>query len=745
VLRIMDSGASEDSGECFGAAGSVAVAAPTPPPAARSADSEQMEDKRLCVVCEGNPPFQDGFRGFPCHRACKAAIRSHRRLLKDEDARRDLDGEFWTDRAAWQARISPLVAMPGQRRTSAQRDMAASPPTHEETFVIRDRVRMTLDMYVAHRTGMRWTEQAAETDFFARVDLQGSDEENTDGEATTMVTLAEVHRTVAGRRPLQPASRSAALAAGALPRARDRSVAGSLARRSATSTGDDVEFPAADAEPAAKHRRTAVGGAPSSPPGGSATPAATLAQAAAGVRGAGGEDKGRSGAKGGAGSRPKPGEAAAKTGGRQVQLLHDKASLERDVKSELEAATNSKAPYTVLKAKSASVPPADLAVLEMSPSHVLEVIEHTIIAPLKAMVTEMPTLALKDVASKRAELDRLKLAIPGCVEPALQLIGALQFWDQQKRHAERKEKMGKRYLLDKHAKFLCDGGCKTVMAKTLATRMAEISDPQAPASSLMLAAGAAIDPHSVCGFASLPPCEDSYTGLLATMLAGAGESIAKKTADMEARMVKKGWACAMARLECPLDALKKASSPFGLGENALMEHQGAAPWLVGVRGYTFKYGPEYFPMPGMACVLCGTGKTLMVAMIPVEHMIAEGISVTDAAAFLESPTGQSFARERMVYIMLPSNGAVWCPFGYVPLLIYGPEGEDKSSIAHVVVLTLWAAKPAADMNDALWKSIASWNSRHMEKLSGERVWAARAELWKQMCDAVADMRARSTT
>lgn len=87
-------------------------------------------------------------------------------------------------------------------------------------------------------------------------------------------------------------------------------------------------------------------------------------------------------------------------GERQVHKLQAKAALAKDIKQIYQDYSGKRSMYASLKKRAETVEAEVLSQLMSKPSDVLQAIETSLLAPLKALDDEMPTLHLSQVDSK---------------------------------------------------------------------------------------------------------------------------------------------------------------------------------------------------------------------------------------------------------------------------------------------------------------------------------------------------------
>lgn len=393
--------------------GGASVCAPLPKPAARAASSvgaatkvrmhgkqrveasgsrttppapEPSEITKACHLCEESSGLTSVmYRGFLVHNECRNAIRAHWRLLEttmQKEKQRELDKLFWSDPPSWRKLIVPLVAGPGQKRTSAQRAevRAAAGPSDEYRIVetIRESWRAPMQSYIAWKVMWhRMSEDEAQEAFMDALHEQQSDFENSDGEPTALIEEIPRQRITTGRRmggtssgglaaDLRSTTRAISESSAPIASARKRRrPEPSPSRRFEHQHDDDMddEHPPPPKIPKTNVRKLT----------------ADALRAHSSRRSADGT------------SAPS-----------QVELLQARSDLLREVKLFAKEATGPKKPYSILEKRIVGVPQERLDLLDLKPHEALKTIKETLLIPLADLQRDMTKLHLSQVEAKKA-------------------------------------------------------------------------------------------------------------------------------------------------------------------------------------------------------------------------------------------------------------------------------------------------------------------------------------------------------
>ena len=77
-------------------------------------------------------------------------------------------------------------------------------------------------------------------------------------------------------------------------------------------------------------------------------------------------------------------------------------------------------------------------------------------------------------------------------------------------------------------------------------------------------------------------------------------------------------------------------------------------------------------MPGLGSLVVGWAGSMILDILKVEPLLQQGIAISDGAAFLETSTVWSFAKEHSTTIIIEDGSVVWVPDGYTATVLHLP-------------------------------------------------------------------------
>lgn len=399
--------------------------------------------------------------------------------------------------------------------------------------------------------------------------------------------------------------------------------------------------------------------------------------------------------------------------------------------------------HNLLQKKVPTVPKHKLDMLELAPAEIINSIADGLIGPLRDMVAALPPLPLRDVATKRAELDDIIQKIPQVQEQGRELIGAIDHIRGKQKEAERTEKLHTNYLLEKAIRYLKSGGHHTNLAKHVAKYFTDQldCDQEAPAFVKEAACATDFNPEQVSVFAPIgrddKPSIIKYTTSIAESLK---EFIDGKEKTLSKTMAKRDWASAMIRFEA---APTYEEFPGFEGATTYMQQRGAEPWLYCVKANSFKYSASELPLPGFAQVFAPLHMDCTVIVYEVASMLEQGISVADLPSFIGSPSGVSYLKEKVAVVRVSAGGAVWIPLGFVATVCHIADSKEatvKDPYQFGIFLSVLELQAARGLDTSLWSAIYRFNMSFLGKNRQSKIWTARASSFEAFAKAVTDGR-----
>lgn len=213
------------------------------------------------------------------------------------------------------------------------------------------------------------------------------------------------------------------------------------------------------------------------------------------------------------------------------------------------------------------------------------------------------------------------------------------------------------------------------------------------------------------------------------------------------------WTGAMCKTELSFDELAKLSL-FDVPCKLFCNHPGMSAWLLCSKVHSWRYGPAAIPLPGIAALWYNGSVQVayFIQLIPVDGLLTQGISPTDLAVFLNSPSGTEYFNSKANIVRIDPGQAAFSPAGMlaVPIAVSldildkslvasgrkvgDSELPDKKlpSVEHGFILHMPLLErsmcdhvPAASLS-----AITNMNIKHLEKNATSRLWAPRLEAMK---------------
>ena len=326
-----------------------------------------------------------------------------------------------------------------------------------------------------------------------------------------------------------------------------------------------------------------------------------------------------------------------------------------------------------------------MAEAKLTPEQVIELGEDTKPAKDKvdAALRELTSLATAVEGIKLPQLEnfqnRSKQAAAECnaaLEECSGLVDAVDFLLLQEKAAIKKSKNQVRYQKRKIVNRLVIGSYGTRFAKALT---ALFDDPGA--------GGPVMNPEKfdpalvsawICGVDDSNETAVALEYMFTTMVTAIGEAFESRTESLLGYLVKKPKSGgAMCRLDFLLDQLDGDFSPMRAVKAAHLDHSGASPWLVALRMYALRYGPQAMPLVGIGCFVRSCGKTpVSFIALPAEEVLSRGIALPDLMAYVETESGQEVLNDFGKIIHVSASVTAWLPYGWISIPV---KWEDPNS------------------------------------------------------------------
>ena len=141
--------------------------------------------------------------------------------------------------------------------------------------------------------------------------------------------------------------------------------------------------------------------------------------------------------------------------------------------------------------------------------------------------------------------------------------------------------------------------------------------------------------------------------------------------------------------------------------------QGQQPWIVSMKAWQWRWGPNAWTMPGVACCVMALTKHVVVTCVPLEGLLQNGIHPNDIAAHLETDTGKTFWKEQCHTIRLGVGSVAYIPMGWAVSPLCAPgDGQDDKFIAHILSFSILSPDLAKQCDKTIVTAIKKFNEMH---------------------------------
>lgn len=233
----------------------------------------------------------------------------------------------------------------------------------------------------------------------------------------------------------------------------------------------------------------------------------------------------------------------------------------------------------------------------------------------------------------------------------------------------------KRYQMDKLIKNLSVNGFGKTYSKRVAMFLHNTSHGvpvQVERGSFLRTADQDLDPKSVCMLGKGGGPGDGLAALTADLTTTHDEVLKQRQADLSKIILRKNWKSGMAKME-----RRPSEAPAAFDDMApFFDDPGATAWIVGLRPWTWRFGPADWPTPGMPQTVSALTRTICVQASDMQAMLDEGLAVVDLRSYLETPSGSEFTKDRSVLTLLEPGSSIFIPCGYLPVVTVA-SGKDE--------------------------------------------------------------------
>ena len=159
---------------------------------------------------------------------------------------------------------------------------------------------------------------------------------------------------------------------------------------------------------------------------------------------------------------------------------------------------------------------------------------------------------------------------------------------------------------------------------------------------------------------------------------------------------------------------------------ALAQADGAEPWMLKVKRGACKWGPGDSPLPGVGCFVQAKSQNCHAAIINVDTVLRQGVTLADFMQYLDTPSGAKFVKSDEVKVVsIPAGSVLWSPFGHVAVLF--AYGKEDLATATFWAVPYWLGAWVTAAPQQAMAAIKEWNSVHLKKKATDPVWKDRAQ------------------
>ena len=133
-----------------------------------------------------------------------------------------------------------------------------------------------------------------------------------------------------------------------------------------------------------------------------------------------------------------------------------------------------------------------------------------------------------------------------------------------------------------------------------------------------------------------------------------------------------------------------------------------------------------FPLYGIGSINGCLSGDCFALLVPVAPLLTQGVTLTDFASFLNTPSGSTFLSNECQITMLRKNSYLWCPWGYLCIILVHSLTHDGVSMQHGFSIPNFNQNLASQCNEATLQALFSFNYSWAKK-QGKAMWTERAE------------------
>ena len=168
-------------------------------------------------------------------------------------------------------------------------------------------------------------------------------------------------------------------------------------------------------------------------------------------------------------------------------------------------------------------------------------------------------------------------------------------------------------------------------------------------------------------------------------------------------------------------------------DTVLQDEKGAGPAVLASRKYAWRFGAAVVPFAGISTIIVAVTPGVRIVVYSVAPVLAEGISVKDVPAFLETATGHRYFEAHGLAISLPVGAAAYVPSGKLISVLNTNTSADESvpEVAVAWAVPIFAVGHFRNLPTQTSQALRALNEEPVKSAEPRKVWSAKAEVFSK--------------